>query len=522
MTSPATTHRQLSHKEVLEVLVGLLSMLFVAMVSSTIVSTALPTIIADLDGNQTQYTWVVTATLLAMTVSSPIWSKLADLFDKKLLVQVAGVLFLCGSLAAGLVQNVPQLLAARGLQGLGVGGLMALAQAILGTIIAPRERGRYSGYMAAVMAVATVSGPLLGGLLVDVAGWRWCFFVAVPISLAGLAMLQKFLHLETVRRPVQIDWWGALFIATAASLPLIWVSFAGSSYDWLSRESALFLVATLVALACAAMVERKHPEPLVPPRILFEITTMLAVAASIAVGIAQFGSAVFLSQFFQTAQTYSPTQAGLLMLPLILGSMVGATLTGQIITRTGHWKPVMMTGASILFAGLALMGLTDHTTPVWHLSVFMVLMGLGQGSLMQNLVLIVQNTVDVTDVGAASGVVSFFRSLGGAVGIAVLGAVLSNRVADTSSASIKELVASGQLSPQEAAQVAQGGGLDLDNMPALAETAIRHAYGDDIGVIFVIASVFAVVTLLAIWRMPRTDLRTTVEKHEAKESSEAP
>src|SRR3954471_2425710 len=219
---------EMSHREILEVLIGLMSALFVAIVSATIVSTALPTIIADLDGTQTQYTWVVTASLLAMTVTSPIWSKLSDLYNKKVLVQVAIVIFLLGSLAAGAVQNVPELLAARAVQGLGMGGLVSLAQAILGSIIPPRERGRYSGYLAATMAVATVSGPLLGGVVVDVAGWRWCFWVAVPFAVVALVMLQKFLHLETVRRPVKIDYWGALFITVAASLPLVWVSFAGT------------------------------------------------------------------------------------------------------------------------------------------------------------------------------------------------------------------------------------------------------------------------------------------------------
>ena len=231
----------MSHREILEVLVGLMSALFVAIVSATIVSTALPTIIADLDGTQTQYTWVVTASLLAMTVTSPIWSKLSDLYNKKVLVQVAIVIFLLGSLAAGAVQNVPELLAARAVQGLGMGGLVSLAQAILGSIIPPRERGRYSGYLAATMAVATVSGPLLGGVVVDVAGWRWCFWVAVPFAVVALVMLQKFLHLETIRRPVKIDYWGALFITIAASLPLVWVSFAGNSFAWWSVETAEFL-----------------------------------------------------------------------------------------------------------------------------------------------------------------------------------------------------------------------------------------------------------------------------------------
>ncbi|WP_082599274.1 MDR family MFS transporter [Nocardioides sp. Root151] len=504
----ARTEPNLSHKEILEVLTGLMSMLFVAMVSSTIVSTALPTIIGDLHGNQTQYTWVVTTTLLAMTVSSPIWSKLSDLFDKKLLVQVSGVVFLLGSLAAGFAQNVPQLLGARALQGLGVGGLMALSQAIMGSIIPPRERGRYSGYMAAVMAVATVSGPLIGGLLVDTVGWRWCFWAAVPISILGLGMLQKFLHLQQVRRSVQIDWWGAGLISVAASLPLVWVSFAGKNFDWVSRESLYFLVPAAVAVLALIRVESRHPEPLIPPKILLERTTTLAVFASIAVGIAQFGTSVFLSQFFQVAQGFTPTEAGLLMLPLILGSMVGATVSGQLITRTGIWKPYLLTGTVMLIAGLMLMGLTDHTTPIWHLSIYMILMGLGQGSLMQNLVLVVQNTVDVRDIGAASGVVSFFRSLGGTIGIAVLGAILSTRVSDHIATGLR---GEGLPVPDD---TTGGGTLDLDALPEPILTIVRHAYGDSTGYIFVVAGFVTLVTLVAVWRMPHTELRTTVAKQD--------
>lgn len=506
----------MSHKEILEVLTGLLSMLFVAMISATIVSTALPTIIGDLEGSQTSYTWVVTASLLAMTVSSPIWSKLSDLFDKKLLVQVSGLVFLIGSLFAGFAQDVPQLLGARAIQGLGMGGIVALTQAIMGSIIPPRQRGRYTGYMASVMAVATVSGPLLGGFLVDTVGWRWCFWVAVPITAAGVAMIQKFLHLETIRRPVKIDWMGAILISIAASLPLIWVSFAGRDFAWFSTESALFLVPTLVAIAALVVVERKHPEPLVPPKILMEKTTMLAIVASIAVGIAQFGASVFLSQFFQVAQGFTPTAAGLLMLPLILGSMIGATLSGQLITRTGYWKRYMIAGTFSLIAGLSLMGTTSHTTPIWHLSIFMVLMGLGQGSLMQNLVLVVQNTVDVRDIGAASGVVSFFRSLGGTIGIAVLGAILTNRVSDHIATGMQS---EGLPVPKDASG---GGSLDLDALTEPMLSIVRHAYGDSTGYIFLVAGILSIVSLIAIWRMPAAELRTTVAKQDDKPADNQP
>jgi EmrB/QacA subfamily drug resistance transporter len=506
-TTTRSLPAEMNHKEIVEVLIGLMSALFVAIGSTTIVSTALPTIIGDLDGTQTQYTWVVTASLLAMTVSSPIWSKLSDLFNKKMLVQIAIGVFVVGSLAAGMVQNVPELLAARAIQGLGMGGLIALAQSILGSIIPPRERGRYSGYMASTMAVATVSGPLLGGVIVDSVGWRWCFWVAVPFAVLGLAMLQKFLHLETVRREVRIDYWGALFITIAAGLPLIWVSFAGNSFAWWSVETAEFLGAALLALAAAVVVERRHSDPLVPPRIIKDRITMLSILGSIAVGVAQFGASVFLSQYFQVARDHTPTQAGLLMLPLILGNMIGATGAGQYITRTGHWKGIMMAGSATLVAGLLLMGTIVHTTPLWHLSIFMVLMGLGTGSLMQNLVLVVQNTVDVTDIGAASGVVSFFRSLGGTIGVAALGALLATSVADK--------IASGLAA---AGIPVSGGGsassLDLDKLPPAVATIVRTSYADATGQIFLIAGLIAIVTFVAIWLMPVTELRTTIRKVE--------
>jgi EmrB/QacA subfamily drug resistance transporter len=499
---------ELTHKEIVEVLIGLMSALFVAIVSATIVSTALPTIIADLDGTQTQYTWVVTASLLAMTVSSPIWSKFSDLYNKKVLVQVAIGVFLVGSLAAGSVQNVPELLAARAVQGLGMGGLVSLAQSIIGSIIPPRQRGRYSGYLAATMAVATVSGPLLGGVVVDAFGWRWCFWVAIPFALVGLVMLQKFLHLETVRRPVRIDCWGALFITVAAGLPLIWVSFAGSSFDWVSVQTAEFLGAALVALVAAVLIERRHSDPLVPPHVVSTRITQLSILGSLAVGVAQFGASVFLSQYFQVARDHSPTEAGLLMLPLIAGNMVGATGSGQYITRTGRWKGIMLIGSALLSGGLMLMGTVTHTTPLWHLSAFMVLMGLGTGALMQNLVLVVQNTVDVTDVGAASGTVSFFRSLGGTIGVAALGAVLASSVADKIATGLgKAGIAAGSKG--------EGGSLDLDKLPPAVATIVRTAYADATGRIFLYAGIIALVTFVAVALMPVTELRTTIRKEDA-------
>ena len=510
---------ELTHREILEILIGLLAALFTAMLSSTIVSNALPTIIADLEGSQTQYTWVLTASLLATTVSTPIWGKLSDLMSKKLLVQLAISIFVIGSALAGLSHNVSFLIGARVLQGLGMGGLMALAQAIIGAAIPPRSRGRYSGYMGAVMAVATVSGPLIGGVIVDTSwlGWRWCFYVCVPLAVVSLVILQKYLHLPVLKREVRIDYLGAVLISITASLPLLWVTFAGSDFAWMSWQSALFVGGTLLFGFLAVVVENKVAEPLVPLKVVRERTTALAIVASLAVGVAMFGSALFLGQYFQIARGYSPTEAGLLTIPMMLGSFVGSAGSGQLITRYGKWKRYLVSGGVLLLGGLLILGTIDHASPYWFVGLGMLAMGLGMGMTMQNLVLAVQNTVDVTQIGASSATVAFFRSLGGAVGVSALGAVLAARV--------KDQIITGLLSGPngaEAARKLQEGGsgtslLDVNHLPPQLAELVRHAYGDATGRIFLIAAACAVVSLLAVVFIKEVPLRTTVAKVEVVE-----
>jgi EmrB/QacA subfamily drug resistance transporter len=499
---------QLSHREILEVLFGLLAALFTAILSSTIVSNALPTIIADLDGSQTQYTWVITASLLAMTVSTPVWGKLSDLFNKKLLVQLSIIIFVIGSVLAGLSQNVPELIAMRVLQGLGMGGLTANAQSIIGSIIPPRERGRYSGYMGGVMAVGTVSGPLLGGVIVDTPGlgWRWTFFVCVPLAVISLIILQKYLHVASTRRAVRIDYLGAILIAVGASLPLVWVSFAGDSFGWLSWQTAAFLAGTLVAVLLAIRVELRHPEPMVPLSVVRERTTMLAIIGSIAVGISMFGGSVFIGQYFQVAGGHSPTEAGLLGIPLMIGSLVGTVSSGRLITRTGRLRPFLVAGSLFLTVGLGLLATIDHTTPEWHAMAFIALMGLGMGMLLQNYVLAVQNTVDVTGVGAASATVAFFRSLGGAVGVSVLGAILAAQVKSDVTGKLAAIGVHGT-----------GGGslLDIKSLPAPVAEIVRSAYGDATGTIFAVAAGVAVLSVVTALLMKEIPLRTTVQKVDA-------
>jgi EmrB/QacA subfamily drug resistance transporter len=510
---------QMSHRHILEAMTGLMAALFTALLSSTIVATALPTIIGDLHGTQRQYTWVITASLLATTVSTPIWGKLSDLFSKKLLVQLSIIVFVIGSVAAGMAHNVPFLIACRVVQGLGMGGLTALAQSIMGSIISPRDRGRYSGYMGAVMAVSTVSGPLLGGVIVDSPlGWRWCFYVCVPLALISLFVLQATLHVETERREVRIDYLGAVLISVGASLPLLWVTFAGKDFDWVSWQSAAYLVGAAIAVALAVVVELKVPEPLVPLKVLRNRTAALVIVASAAVGIAMFGGTTFLGQYFQVARGYSPTHAGLLTIPLMAGLLISSTGAGQIISRTGRWKKFLVGGGVFLVVGLIGLGTLDHTTPLWQVGLYMAVMGVGLGAMMQNLVLAVQNTVDVRDIGAASATVAFFRTLGGAVGVSVLGAVLATQVQNNTIEGLRHLSAKAAAA---AAKSQSAAGLDLAALPAPVRSIIRQSYGDATGHIFVISAVVAAVALLCVVFIKEVPLRTTVRIGDSAENTTA-
>ena len=510
--APTADSGEMSHRQILEAMTGLLAGLFTAMLSSTIVSTALPTIIGDLHGTQRQYTWVITAALLATTVSTPIWGKLSDLFSKKLLVQLSLVVFVAGSIAAGLSQSVGFLIACRVIQGLGMGGLTALTQSIMGAMIAPRQRGRYAGYMGAVMAVATVSGPLLGGLIVDSSlGWRWTFYVCIPLAIIALFILQATLHITTAKRRPKIDYLGAVLIAITASLPLLWVTFAGNDFPWWSAQTIWYLVGTLAALALTLVVELRAAEPIIPIKLLKNATTGLVVIASAAVGVAMFGGTTFLTQYFQISRDFSPTHAGLLTIPLMGALLLSSTVGGQIVSRTGKWKGIIIGGAVFLVAGTLWLGQIDHLTPMWQIGVAMALMGFGMGAMMQNLVLAVQNSVDVSNIGAASATIAFFRTLGGAIGVSVLGAVLANSVRD----SIVSGVA--KLGPEAAAAAQSSGGtgtLDLKDMPGPIADIVRAAYGDGTGQIFLISAIFAAVALLAVLFLKEVPLRTTVSMTE--------
>ncbi|MFI7221107.1 MDR family MFS transporter [Micromonospora maritima] len=509
MSAPTATAEAapMSRRQTLEALSGLLLVLFVAMLSSTVVSTALPKIIGALNGSQTQYTWVVTATLLTATATTPIWGKLADLFSKKLLIQVAIVVFLVGSVAAGFSQSAGQLIAARAFQGIGVGGLQALVQVAIAAMIPPRERGRYNGYLGGVMALATVGGPLLGGLIVDTSwlGWRWCFFVGVPVAIIALFLLQVTLNLPTVRRHnVKIDYLGAALIAAGVSVLLIWISFVDDSFAWLSWQTGAMVGGAALLLALAVWVESRAAEPVVPLHIVRERTTALAILGSLAVGMAMFGGAVFLGQYFQIGRGYSPTEAGLLTIPMMAGVLISSIVAGRMITTSGRIKPYIVFGSIVLVAGFALLGTVDHETSLVLVGVAMFVVGVGVGMTMQNLVLAVQNTVALSDIGAASASVAFFRSLGGTIGVSVLGAVLARRVTDRIT---HDLAAAG------IPTTGGGGGstLNLDALPEPVRQIVRAAYGDATGHIFLISAAIAVVGVVAALLLRPVTLRSSLD-----------
>ncbi|WP_030905876.1 MFS transporter [Streptomyces sp. NRRL F-5126] len=503
------TGAPMTHREIMQALSGLLLGMFVAILSSTVVTNALPHIISDLGGGQSSYTWVVTASLLAMTATTPLWGKLADLFSKKLLVQLALSIYVTGSIIAGLSVNSEMLIAVRVFQGIGVGGLSALAQIVMAAMISPRERGRYSGYLGATFAVATVGGPLIGGVITDTSwlGWRWCFYVGVPFAVIALIVLQKTLHLPIVKRKVKVDWGGAFFISAAASLLLVWVTFAGTKYDWLSWQTYAMVGGSIVLGLLFLLVESKASEPIIPLRLFRNRTISLASAASLFVGISMFAGTVFFSQYFQLARGKSPTMSGVMTIPMIAGLFVASTVTGQIITRTGRWKVWLVTGGFLLTGGLGLLGTIRYDTTYWHMSIFMAAMGLGIGMMMQNLVLCTQNQVQAKDLGSASSTITFFRSLGGAIGVSALGAILANHVT--------KYVTDGltALGPQGKALAAKagggGGGIpDLGAMPAPLRHVMEVAYGHGVGDIFLFAAPCALVAFLVTWFIKEVPLRT--------------
>ncbi|GAA3059620.1 MULTISPECIES: MFS transporter [Actinomycetes] len=473
----------MSRRDVGWAIAGILIVFFAAMLAMNIVVTALPVIVGDLDGTQIQYSWVVAATLLANASSTPVWGKLADMVSKKRLFQLSNIIFVLSSLAAGFAVSMEMLIAARFVQGIGLGGLGALAMAIMASIVSPRERGRYAGYIGAVLTTATAAGPLIGGLTVDTIGWRWCFFVGVPLSLVALVLVHRTLKLPHVRRKVRMDYVGALLLVTASSLLLMWLSFAGTPefFDWVSWESGLLLAGVAVILTAFVLVERRSGEPVVALRMLISRTTLLAVISSASIAVCLFGMPAFLGQYFQIGRGLSPTASGMMILPLVVGNLIGSLTSGRLITRYGRWKIYLVIGSLLLSSAMFGLSTVDSHTDLRLVMGIIFIVGLGFGAQMQNLMLAVQNTVAVTRVGQASALVAFFRVFGGAAGTAILGSVMALQVA----------------------------GISVGQVNGAAGTATPE-FADGSGTMFLVAACMTLPAVVANLLIRETPLRTTI------------
>lgn len=503
----------MTHRQILQAMSGLLLAMFVAMLSSTIVTNALPRIVEELHGTQTGYTWVAASTLLSMTASTPIWGKLADLFSKKLLMQLALGIYVAASMVAGLSQSMGMLIGARVVQGIGVGGVLALVQIVMASMVSPRERGKYSGYIGAVFALATVIGPLVGGVIVDSSiGWRGCFYVGAPIAVVAFILLQATLHLPVVKREAHIDYLGAFFIIAGVSSLLIWVTLAGQQFAWISWETSAMVIGGLAMLAVATYVEAKVArQPIIPLPLFKDRTVALATVASIFIGFAMMGSTYYTSEYFQDSRGMSPTMAGLMSICMVGGLMVSSLVVGRIITRTGRWKKWLVSGSVLVVVGLALLGSIDgFTNRIW-IGVFMAILGLGLGATNQNLVLAVQNNADQETVGAATAVVSFFRSMGGAIGVSALGAVLNSQVQHSVAAGVPQLIGEGKVTAGQVAALDQGVP-DVQTLPDGLRQLFEASFGHAAGHLFLIAAPFALMAFVAIALIKETRLRTSLKR----------
>jgi len=520
ITSSAPSETR-SAREVFTAISGLIVGMFVAVLSGTVVSTSMPVIIADLGGTQSQYTWVITASLLATAVSTPIWGKLADLVDRKILIQVALILFTAGTVIAGFSTDTNMLIAVRVIQGIGVGGLMSLVMIAVALIISPRERGKYMGVVGGIMALGTIGGPLLGGLITDVWGWRANFFVGVPFALVALVLLQFTLHLPKPQRAkVSIDYFGIVLLAVGVSTLLIWVSMGGSEFEWDSTTSIALAAIAGAAILGFIAVEFFVKEPIVPMSLFRNRTFTLSVIASIAIGVAMFATSVFLAQYFQLARGATPTESGLMTIPMIVGQMGASIIIGQLVSRFGKWKGWMLAGSVLTTIGVSLMSTLRYDTPFPLVAVYMFVLGAGLGMVMQNLTLIVQNDTPPTQLGAASSNVNFFRTIAGTIGVTVMGSMLSSSVVTYvkdgltgfTPSSAEEIAALKHLASGDVPKVAQ--------LPDAIRAIVEGAYGHGIADAFIIAIPLAVLSIFAIAFIKNKPLSTKNAAEQLREQAE--
>ncbi|MEH0938353.1 MDR family MFS transporter [Micromonospora psammae] len=512
MTTEAPSGPVLNRRQIRLLMFGLMTGMLLAALDQTIVGTALPTIVGELGGIN-HYSWVVTAYLLASTASTPLYGKMADLYGRRPVFLFSIGTFLLGSLLAGLSQDMTQLIVTRGIQGVGAGGLLTLAFTIISDVVSPRDRGRYQGIFGAVFGVSSVAGPLVGGYFAET-NWRWIFYINVPLAILAIVVCYHVLRLiPFTRREHAIDWLGAALLVAGVSCLLLALSWGGTEYDWGSAVIVgLFVAGGLLGVAFV-LQEARVAEPILPLRLFRSATFALANSAGFVLGLVMFGSIIFIPLYLQIVKGASPTRSGLLMLPMMAGIIVTSVLTGRAMSRIGRYKWFPVAGSVVLLVGTLLFTRLEVETSLWVAFGFMVVIGVGLGLCMQSLILGVQNAVDVRDLGAGTSSATFFRSLGGSFGVAILGAVLSSRLAGQLADRLPAAIA--QLPPQQRAEVAASGGADISindpatilALPGPVRAAIQAAFVESLQLVFLTAGLIAIVAVLVTLALPDDQLR---------------
>lgn len=490
----------IDHRRVLIVIVGLLLGMLLAALDQTVVATALPTIVGDL-GGASHIAWIVTAYLLASTVSTPLWGKLGDLYGRKWFFQVAIVIFLVGSAMSGLSQTLGMLIVFRAIQGLGAGGLIVGAQAIIGDVVSPRERGKYQGLFGAVFAVTTVVGPLLGGFLTQHASWRWVFYLNLPLGAVALVVTAAVLPSDQVRIKRVIDWAGSVLLTLSVTALILVASLGGTTFAWASSPVIALAVVGVALLGVWALVERRATEPILPLKLFANRVFSAASVIGFVVGFALFGAVTFLPVFLQVAKGTDPTTSGLQLLPLMLGMLVTSVVSGFLISRWGRYKVFPVVGSALMTLGLYLLSTVTATTPDLLMYLYMVVMGLGLGGVMQVLVIAVQNAVDHRDLGVATAGATFFRSIGGSFGTAVFGAIFANVLVSRLASELHGI----RIPKNLGASVNPG---LLAQLPPAIHHGVTSAYSSTIDTVFLVSVPISAAAFFLTFLLPEIRLRT--------------